>query len=239
MKKKIYRGRLSYIASDSAIKGPQRIEYEIDTDPLNSLEDTVCPVVPEEKCTSENVTGENGACMVEKPCEAIEVTSPGDKNTILNEQSVQSQTTKQVIGQTQPTNGPSTDLLVPLTENITDSTWTVAEDDYFGIAMIMVPFMGKDFYGDPTLQIGSGNIRLLTIDGKISRIGALGLMASVEKGSHTNRDDVCFIDVKAFRLEPITYPGIMTVDGERVSYGPIQGQVHPGLARVMSRKRVT
>lgn len=42
------------------------------------------------------------------------------------------------------------------------------------------------------------------------------------------------IPVRAFRIEPdMNERGCMTVDGEHVDYGPIQGEVFPGLARVM------
>lgn len=42
------------------------------------------------------------------------------------------------------------------------------------------------------------------------------------------------IPVTAFRLEPETSGGHMTVDGEVVDYGPIQAELMPSLANVMS-----
>ena len=34
-------------------------------------------------------------------------------------------------------------------------------------------------------------------------------------------------DVMAFRFEPHTAPGMLTIDGEEVYYGPLQCQIHP------------
>lgn len=43
------------------------------------------------------------------------------------------------------------------------------------------------------------------------------------------------IQVKAFRIEPSEgITGHITVDGEQVDYGPIQGEIFPSLVNVMS-----
>ncbi|XP_015267548.1 PREDICTED: sphingosine kinase 2 [Gekko japonicus] len=42
------------------------------------------------------------------------------------------------------------------------------------------------------------------------------------------------VPVRAFRLEPLTRKGILTVDGERVEYGPIQGEVHHSVANLIT-----
>lgn len=43
------------------------------------------------------------------------------------------------------------------------------------------------------------------------------------------------IPVKAFRIEPEEgVNGYITVDGERVDYGPLQAEIFPSLATVMS-----
>ena len=100
--------------------------------------------------------------------------------------------------------------------------------------------MSSDFYGDPGLPIGSGNLRLLWVDGNdITRKGVLDVMTRSGGGTHTELENVCRIDVKAFRVEPLTETGIMTVDGEVTEYGTMQAQVHPRLGRVMSRRRKT
>ena len=136
-----------------------------------------------------------------------------------------------------PVNPPQTDLLVPLDQPV-PGTWITKEDDYLTINPLLIPHLSSDFFGDPDVVMGSGAIRLTWVDGRTTRKGALSMMTAAESGRHVEMPEVFRIDVKAFRLEPApSPPGVLTVDGERVKYGPIQAQVHPRLARIMSRKR--
>ena len=101
----------------------------------------------------------------------------------------------------------------------------------------MIPHMAHNFFGDPEISIGEGKIRIVICDGNIKRLGMLGMLTKADTGGHMEIDGVLRRDVKAFRLEPFTSPGMLTIDGEEVYYGPIQCQIHPSLARVMCRKR--
>ena len=70
-------------------------------------------------------------------------------------------------------------------------------------------------------------------------LGMIQMMMSLESGLRiSDAGDTEVVRVLAFRLEPDSScpPGLLTVDGERVDYGPIQAQVLPSLARVMSIK---
>jgi len=63
------------------------------------------------------------------------------------------------------------------------------------------------------------------------------MMMSLETGLRvSDHGDTVIVPVLAFRLEPDVSlpPGLLTVDGEQVDYGPIQAQVLPSMARVMS-----
>ena len=134
--------------------------------------------------------------------------------------------------------GPPTDLLVPLEQPLPD-TWVTNEADYLGIIPIMITHLSRSSFGDANFEIGSGKIRLMWIDGSISRSGALKLFSGTDTGKHVDMAEVKVIDVRAFRIDPITPNGTITVDGEKVRYGPIQAQIHPHMATVMSRKRRT
>ena len=70
--------------------------------------------------------------------------------------------------------------------------------------------------------------------------GMIKLLISLENGLHIA--DPTFTGTAtalAFRLEPdLSSPaGILTVDGESIKYGAVQGQVLPSVARVMSIER--
>ena len=73
-----------------------------------------------------------------------------------------------------------------------------------------------------------------------SKIDVLKILMQAEDASHLKNDLVEYVKVKAFRLEPITSEdgrtettGTIMVDGENVPYGPIQGEITPGLANVL------
>lgn len=212
----MYSGKLSYLVSEGTSKDPEKVNLEIPNEqegcPQNSLSSL--------KSLEENVDAS-----------PVEISS-SDENT--NEQgperlTLQNNATKQ----DSTPHGPAADLLVPLTEEL-PNTWVTIEGEFFGILGIMIPFLSRNFAADRSFPIGMGNMRLLWLDGTTTRLDAFSLFKSTDlsKGEKMN-----VIDVKAFRIVPETRPGIMTIDGEEMHYGPIQGQIHPKLARVLSRKR--
>ena len=132
--------------------------------------------------------------------------------------------------------GPRPDLLPEITEAVPDN-WKVIEGDFITVSPLMIPHLGANFFGDPNMSIGTGKIRIMYVR-RMSRLGLLSILTKAEKGTHLERPEVEMVDVRAFRLEPQTEEGIMTVDGEVVKYGPMQAQVHQHLARVFCSKRL-
>ena len=130
--------------------------------------------------------------------------------------------------------GPRPHLLPDITEAVPDN-WKVIEGEFLSITPLMIPHMSSNFFGDPKMSIGTGKIRILYMR-KMSRFGMLGVLTDAEKGNLLDRPEISSIDAKAFRLEPYTEEGILTVDGEVVKYGPIQAQIHQHLARVFCSK---
>lgn len=131
--------------------------------------------------------------------------------------------------------GPKPDLLSTNLDDPVPSHWKTLETEFVGIAPLMVPCMAHGFYGDPNLPIGSGSIRILIMENSLKRMGLFGLLNGTESGKHIGMDGLQLLDVKAYRLEPLTAPGLMTIDGEEIFYGPHQVQIHPGLGRIMCR----
>ena len=60
-------------------------------------------------------------------------------------------------------------------------------------------------------------------------------LLNLSTGDHLKSPHVRMVAVRAFRLEPREKDGIMTIDGERIQYGPVQGQMLPSMARVLTR----
>lgn len=212
VKKKVYRGILSYLPTKGAGVEPEEVRIEMQ-DPETAS-----------KSSSEGSDKEKSSEDSPLPRRYPAQQAEGDGARPAS------------FGQSPPANLPPTDLLVPLDQPVPD-TWTTKEDNFLSINPIMIPYLSSDFFGDRELSIGSGSIRIMWIDGNITRRRVFNMMTSAESGKHTELDEVYRIDVKAFRLEPLSPPGIMTVDGEVVPYGTMQAQVHPQLARVMTRRR--
>ena len=132
--------------------------------------------------------------------------------------------------------GPKADLLPPLSGPVPEN-WETIEREFMAVTFLMIPHMANNFFGDLVFSIGTGKIRIVICGGEITRLGMFGLLTKADTGQHLEMEGVLRKNVRAFRLEPRTAPGMLTIDGEEVYYGPLQCQIHPTLARVMSRKR--
>ncbi|XP_062994778.1 sphingosine kinase 2 [Elgaria multicarinata webbii] len=131
--------------------------------------------------------------------------------------------------------GPPDDFLTPLDQPVPKS-WVTVEDDFVLVLAIYQTHLGADLFTSPFACFDDGLIHLAYVKAGISRASLIRLFLAMEKGTHYQQEcpHLTHIPVRAFRIEPLTRKGILTIDGERVEYGPIQGQVHPGLANLLT-----
>ncbi|XP_046747091.1 sphingosine kinase 1-like isoform X1 [Diprion similis] len=114
-------------------------------------------------------------------------------------------------------------------------TWTQVEGDFIMVHASYQTHLGQDFLFAPRAKLADGVIWLLIIRAGITRAHLLQFLLGLSNGSHLNCPGVEMIPVKAFRIEPAEgMVGYLTVDGEAVDYGPLQAEVFPSLANVMS-----
>ncbi|XP_020809700.1 sphingosine kinase 2 [Drosophila serrata] len=128
------------------------------------------------------------------------------------------------------------DLDEPLPE---DQGWQVEEGEFIMMHAVYQTHLGIDCHFAPKAQMNDGTIFLILIRGGISRPHLLSFLYNMSSGTHlpeVNNEYVKVLKVRAFRLEPHDNQGIITVDGERVEFGPLQAEVLPGIARVMVPK---
>ncbi|XP_061181666.1 sphingosine kinase 2-like isoform X2 [Saccostrea echinata] len=123
-------------------------------------------------------------------------------------------------------------LLAPLEEEV-PSNWVTIEDEFITACALYQPYLGPDNLASPESRLNDGQIHLLIIRAGIPKSALVNLFLSFETGDHISSPYVEMIKVLAFRLEPMGTEGNIMVDGEHVDYGPIQGQVLPGIARIM------
>ncbi|KAH8327590.1 hypothetical protein KR074_002120 [Drosophila pseudoananassae] len=135
--------------------------------------------------------------------------------------------------------GPSSelpDLSEPL---LREQGWLVEEGEFVMMHAVYQTHLGIDCHFAPKAQMNDGTIYLILIRGGISRPHLLSFLYNMSSGTHlpeVNNEYVKVLPVRAFRLEPHDNHGIITVDGERVEFGPLQAEVLPGIARVMVPK---
>lgn len=132
--------------------------------------------------------------------------------------------------------GPPDSLLLPLDKPL-PSDWEVVQEEQFVLVLAMYQsHLGEDMVTAPDATVDEGVIHLYYVRAGISRSALLRLFLAMEKGAllSTNCQHLVYTKVRALRLEPHSPKGIITVDGEVVEYGPVQAEVHRGLARLIT-----
>ncbi len=119
------------------------------------------------------------------------------------------------------------------------SDWLTIEENFILFLIVNLPCISPDFIGSEESTFSDGNMHLMYITEGASKIDILKILTEAENGSHFKNELVEYVKIKAFRLEPLNSnktrsDGTMMVDGEHVSYGPIQAEIRPSLGRVLA-----
>jgi sphingosine kinase len=137
-----------------------------------------------------------------------------------------------------PTAGTSSSSLLPPLSSPVPPEWTTIEDDFILVIAMYQTHVAQDSIGAPDSRLNDGTIFLAFTRATVSRVQLLKLFTAMQDGKPIDDPSTQIIRVRAFRLEPLGGPGgnlgRMTVDGELVDCGPIQAEVLPSLARVMT-----
>ncbi|XP_017852122.1 sphingosine kinase 2 [Drosophila busckii] len=115
--------------------------------------------------------------------------------------------------------------------------WLCEQGEFVMVHAAYTTHLASDCYFAPSSRLNDGLIYLVVIRGGVGRPQLLNFLLSMQSGNHLPSEPdpfICVLPVRAFRIEPSGSQGILTVDGERVDYGPIQAEVFPGLINVMT-----
>ncbi|XP_069551906.1 sphingosine kinase 2 [Brachyistius frenatus] len=134
-----------------------------------------------------------------------------------------------------PLNLPRDDLLPPLDQPLPTRDWVTIEGDFVLVLALYQSHLGADLHAAPQARFDDGLIHLTFVRAGISRATLLRLFFAMERGTHHSVTSpyVSHVTCRAFRLQPLSTRGTLTVDGELVPYGPLQAQVHPSMARLI------
>ena len=130
-------------------------------------------------------------------------------------------------------------LKLPDIKDPVPSDWVTINDDFVLVVAVYLSHLASDMIAAPESELDDGLIYLAFAPTGISRYRLTSKLLAMQDGSHTSGHGLEIVKVKAFRLEPLTEKGRVTVDGEAVDYGPIQGSIMPSAARVVCLPSVT
>ena len=122
--------------------------------------------------------------------------------------------------------GGMTDESMPKLGEPLGAGWEVIEDEFICFWACQTTHASYDIYSSPNSTFGDGKFHVLLVRGSCSRWKLLKSFLAFETGSHLNQKHVEVIECSAFRLEPLTTKGHLSLDGEEVEYGAIQANVN-------------
>eukprot|EP00064_Thunnus_orientalis_P020638 superscaffoldBa00005789_g20780 len=222
---RVYQGRLAYLPFKEVPKLPK-----------GNIKTTQLPSTPQHPSLCSSL-----------PCRLIPNTSPNQNsrhncnstnsnyNTITNSSNNAITTKRPETQNDDKTRAPVDSLLPGLDQPVPESWTVVKEEDFVLVLAIYQSHLAEDLWTVPDAMADDGMIHLFYVTAGISRPALLRLFLAMEKGAHLacGCPHLVYEKVKALRLEPISPQGMITVDGEMVEYGPVQAQIHPGLARLI------
>ncbi|KAL1129400.1 hypothetical protein AAG570_013927 [Ranatra chinensis] len=135
--------------------------------------------------------------------------------------------------ETSRTFGPPSNF-PPLTQPV-PSNWQVISGEFVLVQAAYQSHLATDVFFAPSAKLDDGFMWLMIVRAGISRAHLLQFLLGLSNGTHVSIPRAEMVTVAAFRIEPEANSGHMTVDGELIELGPIQGQVIPSAARVFAR----
>lgn len=98
-------------------------------------------------------------------------------------------------------------------------------------------YMAPDANFFPAAVINDGLMDLVTIDGDVAPLKAIQMQASVATGHFFDNPLVKYRKISAYRIIPrkLDEHGYISIDGERIPFGPFQAEMHQNLGLVISK----
>lgn len=126
--------------------------------------------------------------------------------------------------------------LVSLSQPV-PSSWKVISGDFIQITGLNISHLSEDICAHPKLKLNDGKITLAMLEGSGNRKTILKAWDLMEKGiGWADVEHVQIANCRAFRIDPTPqFSQIETIDGEKIPFGSLQCQIHPGLARVFGK----
>lgn len=118
--------------------------------------------------------------------------------------------------------------------------WLVMEENFVLFLIMNLPILTPDFTASTQATSEDACMHMIFIREGISKFEIIKLFTDTVTGNHLNSPYVEYVKIKAFRIEPLSMqPGVpatgnFMIDGEKVPYGNIQGEIMPALANTFA-----
>ncbi|CAF1322914.1 unnamed protein product [Rotaria magnacalcarata] len=131
--------------------------------------------------------------------------------------------------------------LLPINEPIpidpATSKWRRIEGPFASVLITSKSAISKDAISTPqsTLTDGYLTLQLIRFDSSI-RMNLTKAFTKLPEGKHFDCDFVESMRIRAFRVVPLGTTGNLMIDGERVPYNSIQGEILPSIGLCMGKQ---
>jgi len=114
--------------------------------------------------------------------------------------------------------------------------WITRDEEFVTIGLCSMSHLGLDMHASPKSLLNDNRLIAIVVRKGVTKKRMLDILSSFEVGEHVNFPEVEMIELKAFRLEPDLNGriGNLVVDGELIDYTPLQAEMLPSLANVIT-----
>lgn len=130
---------------------------------------------------------------------------------------------------------PNQDYYIPPLWEDVPSNWVTIEDDFIMVQSSSQSHLSPTVHFAPESELADGVIWLAYLTSKVSIKNLLRFLSSLETARHIDLPYLKWIPVRAYRLEPLTPNGIISIDGESFNAEPCQVQVLPSMGKIFKR----
>lgn len=114
------------------------------------------------------------------------------------------------------------------------SDWVSEEGEYYLVYITKCSLVDPITLLAPDGKLDDGVLWLIIISSSFTRKDMIHWLLNTQTAGHVGKTGVRMIPVQAFRIEPITPEGLLSIDAEKYKFGPVQGQILPSKASLLS-----
>ena len=126
-------------------------------------------------------------------------------------------------------------IILPSLDEPVPSDWVSEEGEYYLVYITKCSLIDPITLLAPDSKLDDGISWLVTIESTFTRKDMIQWLLNTQNAGHVGRQGVRLIPVRAFRFVPVSpVDGCLSVDAECYNFKPVQGQILPRKAHLLS-----